>query len=230
MSGDAGEPQRDDDLLTAYVDGVAELAPEERRRIEARLSEDAEARADQVAVRGLLGQLRAMPPEGSEPDWAAMERSIRLAVGDSVPRPWWRNWRWLAPLATCATAALALLVLWPRPELLERPTPPPIAERSERPAPTEDTVALWLDGAEVDVDLSAAEILRGPEIGEYDPSQPDPEATATDEDRAALLPVGSLGWVDRLDDAAIDRAERWLASGSTDRAGSGGGALPRKKS
>jgi hypothetical protein len=133
-----------------------------------------------------------------------------------------------------------MLLLWARPAAIRepvraampaapavpRPTIPPV-ERVDDPAAF---VPLWLDGAEVDVDLSAAEILRGPETGEYDPSQPDPEATDTDEDRAALLPVGSLGWVDRLDDAAIDRAERWLASGSTDRAGSGGGALPRKKS
>src|SRR4051812_39433380 len=102
MSGDAGETPRDreDELLTAYVDGVAELSPDERHRIEAHLAEQPRARADQAAVRALLDQLRALPHEGSEPDWVAMERSIRQAVGDAVPRPWWRNWRWLAPLAT----------------------------------------------------------------------------------------------------------------------------------
>ena len=227
-------------LLTAYIDGVTELSPDERKRIEARLAEDPQPRADEAAVRALLGRLRALPPEGNEPDWSAMERSIRAAVGSEVPRPWWRAWRWLVPLTSCATAAAVMLLLWSRPAAIRepvraampaapavpRPTPPPIERVDDAAA----IVPLWLDGAEVDVDLTAAEILRGPEIGEYDPSQPDPEATATDEDRAALLPVGSLGWVDRLDDAAIDRAERWLASGSTDRAGSGGGALPRKKS
>ena len=228
------------ELLAAYVDGVTELSHDERKRVEGRIAGDAGARTDEAQVRELLGRLRDLPPEGNEPDWSAMERSIRAAVGSEVPRPWWRAWRWLVPLTSCATAAAVMLLLWSRPAAIRepvraampaapavpRPTPPPIERVDDAAA----IVPLWLDGAEVDVDLSAAEILRGPEIGEYDPLQPDPEATVTDEDRAALLPVGSLGWVDRLDDAAIDRAERWLASGSTDRAGSGGGALPRKKS
>ena len=221
-------------LLTAYVDGVAELSPDERRRIEARLADAPPARADEVELRALLGRLRALPPEGNEPDWSAMERSIRAAVGSEVPRPWWRAWRWLVPLTSCATAAAVMLLLWSRPAFRE-PAPPAIRAGDRPTATTTQTiersddaaaiVPLWLDGAEVDVDLSAAEILRGPEIGEYDPSQQD-----ADDDGSALLPAGDLGWVDRLDDAAIARAERWLASGSTDRAGSSAGALPRKKS
>lgn len=242
--GERGE--RDDrrareapELLTAYVDGVAELSTDERRQIEARLADDPGARADEAQLRDLLRRLRDLPPEGTAPDWSAMERSIRAAVGSEVPRPWWRAWRWLVPLTSCATAAAVMLLLWSRPGAIREPAlPAPPAERGvARPAPPptergDDAAAivpLWLDGAEVDVDLSAAEILRGPEIGESDPSQPDADADAYD-DRAALLPAGDLGWVDRLDDAAIARAERWLASGSSAPAGSGDGALPRKKS
>src|SRR5262245_62960485 len=94
---DQGDP-RELGLLTAYVDGVAELSPDERKRIEARLADDPPARADEAEVRALLGRLRELPPEGNEPDWSAMERSIRAAVGSEVPRPWWRAWRWLVPV------------------------------------------------------------------------------------------------------------------------------------
>lgn len=211
MSGDAGDANadRDDQLLAAYVDGITELSPEERHRIEARLARDPEARADEAGVRALLGQLRALPPSfdppGTEPDWAAMERSIRQAVGGDVPRPWWRNWKWLAPVATFATAAMAVLVLWPRPELLETPAPAPapFVERADRAPPSDETVALWLDGAEVDVDLSASELLGSDEGATGDG---EPEI-----DDVGLLPAATFAWVDRLDDEAIARAERWLA-------------------
>ncbi|MEO7734226.1 MAG: hypothetical protein ABIY55_24900, partial [Kofleriaceae bacterium] len=58
-------------LDTAYVDGVAELAPDERRAIEARLAADPAVRAEHAAVRRLLERMRAVPPEGNEPDWPA---------------------------------------------------------------------------------------------------------------------------------------------------------------
>src|SRR5690349_1729368 len=93
--------ERPAELLAAYVDGVAELPIEDRRAVETWLAGDPDARADAAAVHGLLDQLRALPPSGGdEPDWAAMERSIRLAV-DAVPsRPWWRRWQWLVPAMT----------------------------------------------------------------------------------------------------------------------------------
>src|SRR5262245_48274792 len=142
-------------LLTAYVDGVAELSPDERRRIEARLADDPRARTDEAALRTLLGRLRELPPEGNEPDWSAMERSIRAAVGSEVPRPWWRAWRWLVPLTSCATAAAVMLLLWSRPVAIREPVraampPAPTAprppttpiERVDEPAAI---VPLWLD-------------------------------------------------------------------------------------
>jgi len=229
------------ELLAAYVDGVTELSHDERKRVEGRIAGDAGARTDEAQVRELLGRLRDLPPEGNEPDWTAMERSIRAAVGDEVPRPWWRAWRWLVPLTSCATAAAVMLLLWSRPGgLAEQAMPvmptvptapftagsrPPVSPPSERGDDPAAIVPLWLDGAEVDVDLTAAEILRGPELGEYDPSQADAD------DDGALLPAAGLSWVDRLDDDAIARAERWLASSAaTSPGGSGDGAPRRKKS
>jgi hypothetical protein len=233
--------ERDLELLTAYVDGVAELSPDDRRRVGARLASDPQASADETATRALLGRLRALPPEGEEPDWAAMERSIRDAVGSEVPRPWWRAWRWLVPVMTCATAAAVMLMLWPS----SGPTRAPVLDREQpvassphpQPQPAEASdetaaiVPLWLDGAEVDVDLSAAEMLRGPGTGDDDPGRSD-EADEHGVDGAdvALLPAADLGWVDHLDDAAISRAERWLSS-ARDSGGSGGAtpATPARK-
>lgn len=227
--------ERDPELLAAYVDGVAELSPDDRRRVEAHLAGDPHARADETATRALLTRLRALPSEGDPPDWGAMERSIHDAVGSEVPRPWWRAWRWLVPVMTCATAAAVMLMLWPRSGAIREPVldrVPPVA-RSPQPAQAEASeeaiVPLWLDGAEVDVELSAAEMLRGPGTGDNDPAQPD-EAGVDGVDGVALLPAADLGWVDRLDDAAIDRAERWLSS-ATDSRGSGGAtpATPARK-
>jgi hypothetical protein len=219
-TGAAPGADLDDDLLAAYVDGVAELAPEERHRVEARLTGDPRARAGQAAVRALLDQLRALPPEGAEPDWTAMERSIRASVGRDVPRPWWRRWTWLAPAALVAAAAAVVLVMWSRSApgvVLGQPR----AVRSvvdPDPRPADEVVALWLDGAEVDVDLSASDLLG--DVAPNDPGDPADLADPADPDNAAptgaapeqaLLPATNLAWVDGLDDDAIDRAERWLA-------------------
>lgn len=218
------------ELISAYVDGVSELSLDDRRSVEARLAGDPAARADEVATRGLLDQLRTMPHEGDEPDWSAMERSIRAAVGDEVPRPWWRAWRWLVPLMSCATAAAVLLLLWsrPQPRPVRELTPRPVG-RSSQPVPTvpapeavdEAVVPLWLDGAEVDVDLSAADMLRVPGITDDD------APGDADGDGVALLPASDLEWVDHLDDAAMARAERWLSGGGGN--GGGGAASPARK-
>ncbi len=202
-----------DQLITAYVDGVAELTPDERKRVEERIARDPDARGEAEQVRALLDRLRELPHEGTEPDWAAMERSIGNAVGREVPRPWWRDWRWIVPLTTLATATTILLVTWSHrvPEVATLP-PLPVAPRHvEEPAPSTDVVPLWLDGAEVDVDetsndtVGAIESIEG-ELGI--PSDTAPEGSADD---ASLLPTTDLAWVDGLDDAALDRAEQWLS-------------------
>jgi hypothetical protein len=212
MSRDTGE--RDAELLTAYVDGVTELSTDERRRLAARLASDPAARADEVRVRSMLDQLRALPPEGTEPDWGAMERSIQHAVhqagGRDVPRVWWRSWKWLAPTTTLATAMIVLLVMWARPQAMVQPTGLDRLAPTPRATIGDDFVPLWLDGAEVDVDLSASELLGDAAPGDDDPAMPDGAADAD----PGLLPSTDLAWVDRLDDAALVRAERWLASAS----------------
>src|SRR5688572_2370793 len=109
--GDSGDPpDRDAELLSAYADGVSELSSDARHRIEARLADDPSLRAEHAAVRGVLDRLRALPPEGNEPDWSALQCSIREAVGADLPRPWWRRWTWILPATTCVTAALVLLI------------------------------------------------------------------------------------------------------------------------
>jgi hypothetical protein len=205
--GTPGKPVADDPdlLLTAYVDGVAEVAPGDRRRLEARIADDPRARAEAASVRGVLDRLRAIPAEGNEPDWGALERSIRDAVGERAPRPWWRRGRWLAPAATLAAAATVLWLMWrPSDEVAqlwvqddERTAyTPAVAVADERPG--DDLVRLWLDGAAVDVDPVLGALLI----------DVDDDASG---DEVGLLPAVDLAWVDGLDDASIDRAERWLA-------------------
>jgi hypothetical protein len=227
-----------DDLLTAYVDGVAELPVAERRAIEARLAGDPAARAEADAVAALLGQLRALPPDaGDEPDWQAMERSIRLAVADAPIRPWWRSWKWLVPAMTCATAAAVMLALWPRASSMTAGVPAagsaplvgdmgatdtrhrePAHEIGREPAAGDGVVALWLDGGEVDVDLSRTETAGG--LGDLlGGDAPDgaeaPDAAAGGRDDLGLWPATGMAWVDNLDDAALDRVEHWLESPQT---------------
>lgn len=225
--------RRDPDaLLAAYVDGIAELAVDERRGVEAWLEGQPSARTEAAAVQGILDRLRALPPahpsHGDEPDWSAMERSIRQAVADAPSRRWWQSWRWLVPAMTCVTAAALLFALWPRTEAVPGHSPPsgaaapvrasavadaPHPERTE-PAGERDTVALWLDGAEVDVDLSepAAREMLPDGAGSAEPGELS-EAELPDEtsDDFGLLPTTDLAWVDGLDDAALVRAEHWLA-------------------
>ncbi len=187
----------DDDLLTAYLDGVAELTPEERHRVEARLSE-----LDVDGTRDMIDQLRALPPEGSEPDWRAMERRIAQAVDAEKP-PWWRRWLVIVPIGALAVAAAALVWLHRADEPAARTapvavvthdaaTPPPAPEPAE---PTE----VWIDGKFVDVTDVDPDLLDAPD---------EPAADVADED--ALLPASDLRWVDQLDDHAIERAEHWL--------------------
>jgi hypothetical protein len=193
-----------DELLSAYVDGVAELDPADRKRLEQRLRDDPALRGDVEQIRAVLGQLRALPSEGGEPDWTRLEGAIRAAVGPDVPSPWWRRWRWrwLAPCGALATT-VAVMVLW-----LHPPTGAPgqreLAPHAHDVAPATPT-ALWLDGQLVDIG----------ELDEAPLDELEPAALADDgELTGGLLPAANLDWVDQLDDSAVDRAERWLAENS----------------
>lgn len=193
------------ELLAAYVDGISELTPDERRAVEALIAGDPGLRADAAATRELIGSLRDLGPGGNEPDWSAMERAIGEAVGPTVPRPWWRArvWRWLAPAlgTVAATAAILLLVTRTDPSSAVDPIHPreviaPTAGTQVQPS--EESVALWLDGADVEVGM-AAEDLLGPEDLEDD-----------DVVTNGILPTTDLAWIDGLDDESLDLAEHAL--------------------
>jgi len=154
----------------------------------------------------LIARLRALPPEGEEPDWDALERSIRAAVGPNAPKPWWRRWQYLVPIgALAATAAAALLWMHrPAPEAPVAVAPPPAVVE---PAP-EPAMAMWMDGKIIDLeDVDPSAIL------DDDLDREAQAALATDGTAAPLggiLPAGDLEWIDNLDDSALDRAEQWL--------------------
>jgi anti-sigma factor RsiW len=193
--------------MTAYLDGVAELSPEERKRVEAVLAEDPEAQAEATATRDLLGQLRALPAVsdgGQDPDWTQLERQIRGAVAADVPYVWWRRLRWWLPAGVLAAAAVVVVVA-------VRPGEPraPVALRDHdagepalRAPPTAEAeatgAAVWLDGQAV-------------EVGDIDPGvlYDDDGSDALAED-SELLPTSDLRWIDGLDERALDRAEHWL--------------------
>lgn len=196
-----------EELLAAHVDGVAELSPDERTRVEALLARDEVARADREATRALVDQLRALPAQGQEPDWTAMAQRIDEAVGPTVPHVWWRpSWKWLVPIGALAVASA--VTLW----LVQRaPEPAPevavivrdagsLAPRtSEQP-----TVQLWLDGEAIEIGDADAERL-------LDDLVDDTPSPIADDDSEGLLPSTDLGWVDDLDEASLDRAKHWLA-------------------
>jgi hypothetical protein len=196
-----------DKLLAAYVDGVAELDGDERKRVEALLDRDATARADEAATRELLGQLREMPPIGVEPSWTDLEAAIAREVGDAPPRkPWWRTWRWVIPTAAlAATAVIAILLVHrsdqPVPSLTHNDTP---IKHVDVPAPPAQV--LWIDEQAIDLDSVNADEL----FGELDDDLPSDDALADDSAATGLLPAADLGWIDNLDDKSLERAETFL--------------------
>jgi len=198
-----------DKLLAAYVDGVVELDVGERKRVEALLENDATARADEAATRALIGQLREMPAIGVEPSWSDLEAAIARTIdGTAMPRrPWWRTWRWVIPTAAlAATAAIAIILLHredqPTPSLTRSETP---VKHVEAPVPPVSQV-LWIDEQAIDLDsVNADEAFDS--LGD---DLPGDDALADDSAATGLLPAADLGWIDNLDDKAIERAETFL--------------------
>ena len=113
----------------------------------------------------------------------------------------------MAPLTTLVTAAVVLLLVWGRPAptlrralpVLERSAPlvPPAdvaGDDSGRATAGGDSVALWLDGAEVDVDPAVAAALVAPEAeAEAEDSQDSQanEANEANEIRDATVTWGT---------------------------------------
>lgn len=160
------------------------------------------------AEREVVRKLRALPSEGNEPDWAALERGIRDAVGPDLPRrPWWR---WLVPAFGIAAVAAAALLLWlhrDAPSAPAAPTPN-VAHEAALPDTPDSAMAIWIDGRVLDledVDPSA--------ISDDDVDEDTRDALATDDGSGianGVLPAGDLGWIDHLDERALDEAEQWL--------------------
>jgi anti-sigma factor RsiW len=196
--------RKPEELLSAYVDGVGELAPEERRAVEQMLRDDPSARADEAATRELLDGLRDLPPLGNEPSWTQLEQAIGREVGSEVPRvPWWRrNLKWIESGLALATVA-AVAMLW-----ISRGEPVEAVQHNvehPREQPTSDKVALWVNDDAVEVGADDAQRL----IDDFDDEI---QALATEDDGSdnSLLPTTTLEWVDGLDDKSLENAERWL--------------------
>lgn len=178
----------------------------------------------------LVARLRALPPEGQEPDWRGLETSIRDEVRDRPTYvPWWRSWRYLVPIGgLAATAVIALIVVRvarrepDRTSLLTAPRDAGVSETQraadDRAAAREHGSTLWLDGEPFDIDDEAAadalDALAPPSLDEVDaePSDDPAEADLDSEDAGdGILPITDYGWIDALDDGEAERAESWLA-------------------
>jgi anti-sigma factor RsiW len=195
------------ELLAAYVDGVGELSPSERKRVELYLAAEPGARDDEAATRELLGTLRELPPQG-EPDWTALERSIHEAVGEAAPQPWWRRWRLALPAGFALAGAAAVLVLVLRGgaapgERAEPVVQVPAPVEPMPAAPEHDTVAVYLDGDDLELAIETADLAE-------DTLDEITFAGLDDLEVADNLLGEDLGWVDELDDAALRRLEGLL--------------------
>jgi hypothetical protein len=115
-----------------------------------------------------------------------------------MPQPWWRVWRYLVPVCGFAAVAAGAL-LWlrqPEPAVTAPPMPEPAS-----PAPA----MVWLDGEALELGNIDPEALFDDDVAEQSDVLVIQDALATD----GLAP-SNLGWVDQLDDPAIDRARQWL--------------------
>lgn len=153
--------------------------------------------------RALVDKLRELPPEGNEPDWDHLAAAIRAEVGDRAPRPWWRNWRWIVPIwALATTATVALIVLrHDEPATREHVQRDVVKDAGVKALPTP---AMWLDGETLLIDDVEEPALDDLDIEARAALGPDEDVTG------GILPVADYGWIDTLDDEALDRAEDWL--------------------
>ena len=211
MTKGKGKGNDADELLAAYLDGVSELTPEERKSVELRLERDPEFKREADELRAVLDRARSSATPAPELDWSALERQIREVVGPTVPVPWWKRLRWVAPISTLATTA-AIALVWLHHAPADHATPrdaaivaaPAPAVEAPKPTAAHDNdkpATIYIDGQVIDVSNVDPEAMIGD-----DASDNTADATST-----GLLPASDYGWIDQLDDKAIERAERWLA-------------------
>ncbi len=207
MPSDAKRPTGE--MLAAYVDGVGEMAVEERRRVERYLASDSSARAEQVATREILDQLRELDDEPAAQDWSAMEAAIHAEVGDEVPRrSWLYRWRFALPAFAVAAAVIAILVVRSRTSDDET-MPIAFVPRTEVQQPVfaevDQRVTVYLDGTDLEIALDTAEAADD-ELDDLMFAR----VSDLDDEALGFLETTDLGWIDELDDDALARAERLL--------------------
>lgn len=204
----------EDELLAAYAADDAALDGDDRRRVDALLARSPDARAELAATRAVLRRIRALP-QPAAPD---LSRAIAAAVGDRVPRAWWRQWRWLVPIGALAATAVAALIWFQQPARRDAPhgvatthdAGVSLPHADEPNAPAVD--AIWLAGQIVE--LSEASTINA-QLDDLDRDVRELLAADDDDVTGGILPATDLRWIDNLDDNAIDRAERWLAKAKT---------------
>jgi hypothetical protein len=190
------------------------------------------------ADRALIDQVRALAPEGDEPDWKKLEAAIRAEVAPlALPAPWWRNWRWLVPIGALATTAAIVMTISLRRGESEAPLAARMTMRDasvpgEVPAPSPATpdepgsdgqhaTAMWLDGEPADLDdasesidaLDDLDTLPGLDAVVPERSAAAGEPSLDDDDGAELgvLPAADYQWIDTLRDDEAARLEAFLA-------------------
>jgi hypothetical protein len=186
------------------------------------------------ADRAIVEQVRALPPEGNEPDWKQLEAAIRAEVAPlALPAPWWRNWRWLVPIGALATTAAIVMTIAIRhghgeAQTASRmsmrdasvpgevPAPSPTPQDHDAAAPNERAAAMWLDGEAAELDDVGADSLDalddvGPEPGA---ASAELNLDTSDDDigqTGLLLPAADYRWIDTLGDDEAARLETFLA-------------------
>jgi hypothetical protein len=173
------------------------------------------------ADEALVAKLRAMPGEGTEPDWNQLAQRIHAALPAEVHRPWWRTLlqpRWLAPILAGAVGIGAFAVILhsgsgeqPAPIAVMHDAPHDASVESTDEASADDAdddiamsdepgdMMLWLDGADVAVDSKAVDAIEVDDLL-LGKSTERPEGLLTTDD----------SWVDGLDDSDVAAVDRML--------------------
>lgn len=161
----------------------------------------------------LVAKLRALPGEGTEPDWNQLAQRIHASLPAEIRRPWWRTLlqpRWLAPILAGAVGLTAVAVIATRtPEThapvvaIQHDAGIDASREDETDVASEDEGAgdmlLWLDGTDVAVDSGADDALDVDDL-----------LLGESTERAEGLLTTDDSWVDDLDDTDVAAVDRWI--------------------